>query len=83
MEKTQANIRIEELRSIINEANKRYYVDNAPTLSDYEFDMLLKELEALERQHPELITADSPTQKVGSDLHLTAQTSDAPIKKEF
>lgn len=68
MEKTQANIRINELRSIINEANRRYYVDNAPTLSDYEFDMLLKELEALEKEHPELMTADSPTQNIGSDL---------------
>ena len=66
MEKTQANIRIEELRSIINEANRRYYVDNAPVLSDYEFDMLLKELEALEKKYPEFITPDSPTQKVGS-----------------
>ena len=71
MEKTQANIRIEELRSIINEANRRYYVDNAPMLSDYDFDMLLKELEALEKQYPELITPDSPTQKVGSDLKQT------------
>ena len=68
MEKMQANIRIEELKSIINEANRRYYVDNAPTLSDYEFDMLLKELESLEKQYPEFATADSPTQKVGSDL---------------
>ena len=68
MEKIQANIRIEELRSLINEANRRYYVDNAPTLSDYEFDMLLKELEGLEKQYPEFVTADSPTQKVGSDL---------------
>lgn len=42
-------------------------MDNAPVLSDYEFDMLLKELEALESQYPELVTADSPTRKVGSD----------------
>ena len=68
MDKTQANIRIGELRGIIDEANRRYYVENAPTLSDYEFDMLLKELEALEREYPELVTEDSPTQHVGSDL---------------
>ena len=68
MDKVQANIRINELRGILDEANRRYYVDNAPILSDYEFDMLLKELEALEREHPELITPDSPTQHVGSDL---------------
>ena len=68
MDKVQANIRINELRGILHEANRRYYVDNAPTLSDYEFDMLLKELEALEAEYPELITPDSPTQHVGSDL---------------
>ena len=67
MEKTQANIRISELRTILDDANRRYYVDNAPVLSDYEFDMLLKELEALESQYPDLVTADSPTRKVGSD----------------
>ena len=67
MEKTQANIRISELRAILDDANMRYYVDNAPVLSDYEFDMLLKELEAIESQYPELVTADSPTRKVGSD----------------
>lgn len=78
MKKTEANIRIKELRGIINEANRRYYVENAPTLSDYEFDMLLKELEALEKEHPELITPDSPTQRVGSDLR-----QEQSQKKEF
>ena len=68
MDKTQAKIRVSELRDILNEANRRYYVENAPTLSDYEFDMLLKELEALEKDHPDLQSPDSPTQKVGSDL---------------
>ena len=79
MDKTQANIRINELKSLINEANRRYYVDNAPILSDYEFDMLLKELEALEKEHPELATPDSPTRRVGSDL--SRQTS--ALRKEF
>ena len=79
MEKAQANIRINELKSLINEANRRYYVDNAPILSDYEFDMLLKELEALEKEHPELATPDSPTRRVGSDL--SRQTS--ALRKEF
>ena len=72
MEKAQAYIRIQELRDIINEANRKYYVENSPVLSDFEFDMLLKELEALETEHPELKTADSPTQKVGSDLDTKA-----------
>ncbi len=68
MDKAQAYIRVQELREIIGEANRRYYVENSPTLSDYEFDMLLKELESLEKEYPELKTSDSPTQKVGSDL---------------
>ncbi len=68
MDKAQAYIRVQELRETISEANRRYYVENSPTLSDYEFDMLLKELETLEKEYPELKTADSPTQKVGSDL---------------
>jgi DNA ligase (NAD+) len=78
MEKTQANIRAKELRDVLNEASRRYYVENMPTMSDYEFDMLLKELEAIEAEYPELITPDSPTQKVGSDLGK-AKTQ----KKEF
>ena len=82
MDKTQANIRISELRDILNEANRRYYVDNAPTLSDYEFDMLMKELEALEKEYPELRTPDSPTQRVGSDLSGDP-TSENLQKKEF
>lgn len=71
MEKSQAYIRAQELRGIINEANRRYYIDNSPTLSDFEFDMLLKELEELEKEHPELVTEDSPTGKVGSDLKVS------------
>ncbi|MBQ6879499.1 MAG: NAD-dependent DNA ligase LigA [Bacteroidales bacterium] len=77
MEKAQAYIRVQELRDIITEANRMYYVENSPTLSDYEFDILLKELEALEKEFPELVTEDSPTRKVGSDL------KDSDKKKEF
>ena len=60
--------RINELRASIAENNRRYYVESAPVISDYEFDMLMNELAALEKAHPELVTPDSPTQKVGSDL---------------
>lgn len=81
MEKEQAKIRINLLRETLNEANRRYYVDNAPTMSDYQFDMLLKELEALEKEWPEFITPDSPTQRVGSDLSTPAKEVSA--KKEF
>lgn len=68
MDKNAAEIRIAELRDILWENSRRYYVENAPTMSDYDFDQTMKELEALEREFPELITPDSPTQKVGSDL---------------
>ena len=83
MEKTQANIRAKELREILNEASRRYYVENNPIMSDYDFDMLLKELEAIEAQYPELITPDSPTQIVGSDLAKTKDKGKASPKKEF
>ena len=79
MEKAQAYIRIQELKRIIDEANVRYYVDNNPSLSDYQFDMLLKELEALEKEFPEYQTEDSPTRRVGSDLKSKGSRSN----KEF
>lgn len=60
--------RIEELRRLLNEYNHQYYVLNAPTVSDKEFDFLLKELEALEVTRPDLADPLSPTQRVGSDL---------------
>ncbi|MGE0386909.1 MAG: NAD-dependent DNA ligase LigA [Gammaproteobacteria bacterium] len=62
----QAAHRVEELRRRIEEHNYSYYVLDAPTISDAEFDRLLRELEDLERDHPELITAQSPTQRVGA-----------------
>lgn len=67
MDSSQAYGRIVELKEILLEANRRYYVENMPTISDYEYDMLMKELEALERDYPQYATADSPTRRVGSD----------------
>ena len=58
--------RAEELRAQLREASHRYYVLDAPTLSDAEYDRLFRELEELERAHPELVTRDSPTQRVGA-----------------
>ena len=60
-------LRISELRDILTESNRRYYVDNAPTISDFEYDRLMNELIELEKRYPELVTPDSPTQHVGSD----------------
>src|SRR5215468_7020565 len=59
--------RVEELRKQIREHEYRYYVLDQPVISDYEFDQLLRELKTLEEQHPELITPDSPTQRVGGE----------------
>ena len=59
--------RIERLRAEIDEHNYRYYVLDAPTVSDAEYDRLLRELEALEAEHPALVTPDSPTQRVGAE----------------
>lgn len=70
--------RIEELRTTLNEHSYNYYVLDNPTISDYEYDMLLRELEELERENPELITPDSPTQRVGG----SAVTSFAPVEHE-
>ena len=60
--------RIAQLRQELHEHNHRYYVDNQPTISDYDFDMLMHELQDLEARHPELYDPNSPTQRVGSDL---------------
>ena len=62
---TQVARRIEELRTAINEHNYRYYVLDEPSVPDAEYDRLFNELKALEAGHPELVTADSPTQRVG------------------
>lgn len=60
--------RIAELRDELNRHNHNYYVLNSPEISDKEFDMLMKELERLEGEHPEYFDPLSPTQRVGSDL---------------
>ena len=61
--------RIELLRQELHEHNHRYYVENQPTISDQEFDELMHELQRLEALHPEMYDANSPTQRVGSDLN--------------
>jgi len=60
--------RIEELRKLIKEHDYNYYILAQPTISDYEYDQLVNELIQLEKENPHLITPDSPTQRVGSDL---------------
>ena len=75
--------RVEDLQQVLRFHEWKYYVQNDPVVSDFEYDQLYKQLEALEAEHPELITPDSPTQRVGKDLtgnfnqvaHLTAMLS--------
>lgn len=68
MDKSSAKARIDTLRELLWENSRRYYVDNAPVISDFEYDTLMHELEALEKEWPEFYSPDSPTQKVGSDI---------------
>lgn len=85
MDHKQAEARVEELRKTLWENSRRYYVDNAPTMSDFDYDHLMRELEDLEREFPDLLTADSPTQKVGSDLESEGSEGNAEpeVRKEF
>ena len=66
MEEVEA--RIKELRETLEMHNYNYYVLSSPTISDFEFDQLMKELQTLEEAHPEYADPNSPTQRVGSDL---------------
>ncbi|MBP5274654.1 MAG: NAD-dependent DNA ligase LigA [Abditibacteriota bacterium] len=92
MEQTPAE-RARSLRTLIEKANKEYYLDDAPSLSDSEYDKLMRELADLEKSYPELITPSSPTQRVGAAprtgfgqvTHLTPMLSLSNIfsKEEF
>src|SRR4030095_16889501 len=64
------------LRRTIEEHNERYYVDDAPTISDSEYDALFRELQAIEAENPALVTPDSPTQRVGGGR----RTDFAPVR---
>ena len=66
--------RIIQLRNELHQHNHNYYVLNSPTISDQEFDQLLRELQDLEHAHPEVFDPNSPTQRVGSDLNNEFQT---------
>jgi DNA ligase (NAD+) len=67
MNRAEAEIRISELRSEITLHDYRYYVEDAPTIPDAEYDRLMRELQALEAEFPDLVTPESPTQRVGGE----------------
>lgn len=71
--------RLKFLRDTINKANYLYYVQDNPTLSDFEYDELFRELKRLEEENPSLVTQDSPTQRVGSKV----QSSFAEVKHKY
>ncbi len=68
MKQSEAKARIDVLRAEIEEHNNRYYVLNEPSISDFEYDILLNELDTLEKKFPEFASDDSPTHRVGSDI---------------
>ena len=68
MTEEEAKVRIEELSADLNAHNHRYYVLSSPSISDYDFDQLLKELQGLEEQFPQFLDANSPTKRVGGDI---------------
>ncbi|MCU0455522.1 MAG: NAD-dependent DNA ligase LigA [Bacteroidales bacterium] len=68
MKQSEARERIRKLKEEIEEHNRNYYLLNSPTISDFEYDLLLNELGTLEKKFPELATDDSPTRRVGSDI---------------
>lgn len=69
LEQTIKTDEIDDLRQTLRYHEWKYYVQNEPTISDFEYDTLFKKLEAIEHAHPELVTPDSPTQRVASDLN--------------
>ncbi len=82
MERQAAKDRIDELRAELVEYNRLYYVENAPVISDFEFDALMRELETLEKEWPEFRSDDSPTRRVGSDLDLQAGQRSGFVQRE-
>lgn len=74
MNQIEAQKRIEQLTNELNQHNYNYYVESNPTITDYEFDLLLKELQDLEAQFPELASDLSPTKRVGGDITKKFET---------
>ena len=78
--------RITELRELLNYHNHKYYIEDNPEIQDYEYDKLYQELLDLEEKNPHLITADSPTQRVGARLKMLLQrlfARDGKLKRRF
>ena len=74
--------RAEKLRKDLNYYSYRYYVDNENDIDDYEYDMMMRELKAIEEEYPELITPDSPTRRVGGEATNMFESVAHPVKME-
>lgn len=77
-----AQKRAEQLRKELNHHIYRYYVENENDISDYEYDMLMRELQSIEEQYPELLSADSPTHRVGGAADNAFEEVVHPVKME-
>ncbi len=71
MEKQEVQRRLEELREQIRYHSRKYYTEDDPEISDYEYDQLYRQLETLEGEYPDLVTEDSPTRKIGGAVYNT------------
>ena len=82
MDSTEAKSRIEELRKTLEYHAKKYYDEDKPEISDFEYDMMMNELKNLEKQFPELVSSDSLTQKVGGHVKegFTEVTHEVPLQ---
>ncbi|MFA5035347.1 MAG: NAD-dependent DNA ligase LigA, partial [Candidatus Margulisiibacteriota bacterium] len=67
MSKEEAKKKIEKLRQVIHHHDNLYYVQDAPEIADSEYDQLFRQLVELEKEYPDLVTPDSPTQRVGGE----------------
>ena len=78
----QKKLRAEQLRAELNHHIYRYYVENENDISDYEYDMLMRELDAIEKEYPELLAPDSPTHRVGGQADGLFETVVHTVKME-
>lgn len=77
---SEASKRVEWLREEIEKHNRRYYVDNQPTITDFEYDLLISELQTIEKKFPGLVDPNSPTLKIGSDI-LESNTQNVFVQR--
>ena len=79
--KKDAKSRIDYLSNELRKHNHSYYIDNSPTISDFEYDLMMQELSELEKKFPEYLLSDSPTQVVGSDVVRSEEQSSKPFRQ--